>query len=433
MTDFSDYGFRNYRLVCALPIRIREELRFYDPDVSTNDPKQIAYFESIEKRKRGLRTSGKPGKFLRRFLDNDVEVEDYTRILRENYLCDPGSFQIRSGNTREVFKKIFTAQLGQQIDPRCHEFKKLLHCSCMRYEFSGSEAHPSEAYASGDFEIYWVEDEAKRVCSRSVVSTTGFYAPIYTVTDGAYELLKSHFETLGFRQAEYGSWVGLSLLAIGSVNNRIGPYFDIGPKSLDENLVISRNGCYEASSTSGYLCYDAYRDNCPRCGDDYDEDDGVHIEGEGETWCSYCADNYAFSSDYDGELYHINTSVTIYRVDHHNEAWTDDQASNYARYCEHTGDYWHPDDATEVFDGTFVNNQDLYDEYTCSDHSGEWFPSNTMIEVEGETWHEDEPAVLCVQTHEYFKPDNITETPLGPISTAYLETNPILELEMNDA
>jgi hypothetical protein len=124
----------------------------------------------------------------------------------------------------------------------------------MRYKFEHFERHPSEAYASGDFEIHYLEDELTHKVSARVVVCVADYkgsprfapAPIYASNINAARKLR---ELISNKIKGEPHWSGAKIKVIKYGNtsycyNFIGPYFDMRGylNPISEDYFIFQNG-----------------------------------------------------------------------------------------------------------------------------------------------------------------------------------------------
>jgi hypothetical protein len=167
-------------------------------------------------------------------------------------------------------------------------YKKLTD-SCMRYKAddfdNGTDGHhPVEAYASGDFTIFWVEDQNGGISARCTAyeHTEGKYhlAPIYAHSQQAINFLKAQLDAFSHRGVSVGSWEGAELVVIkNDYGGIVAPYLD--------------------GHSGGNLCGNRITIS--------DDDGNTHEHGADGTWQELeiytCADCEGISSD----LFFINS------------------------------------------------------------------------------------------------------------------------------
>lgn len=360
MTDediarFTPYGVRNYPMfkdICALiPPEYHDRLRAFDPDVSTHDKGQLAIWSDLEKRKRGIRTSGRVHKMVRKMLP-EAYVEPVGDMLREKYIKDFSGLKVFRSQESKDFAEVYRRNIADTTNPNFNEYVKPLNCSCMRYPFDGMPAHPAEAYASGDFEIVWAATGRESVVhARAVVGKNGTYGPIYTTSDAATELLQKFFKKEGINRATYAAWNGLQLKLIPHHNHYIAPYLDVEPRQMDSEGVLG-SGKFYLNSTNGYSVRDGGV-RCSCCGDEVDEDD-LYSVSNGDV-CDHCRENEYFYSEYDDEYYpNAEGSETVYIREGICETWTEAQTENHAQWCEQDGQYWISNQTVELANGDYA-------------------------------------------------------------------------------
>jgi len=172
----------------------------------------------------GKRTIGKPAKMLRKIFPwlDEASANCFAEQWKESFM--PESLVIKQGKDKADFKRAYSHDQMPCKNPayikRDGLYVKSLSGSCMRHNFGFSAGHPSEAYASGDFESIWAEDEKGRIAARVVVNirrqgeSCFIPAPIYANSDCAAIFVLEYLKTRGYNSSAMDSWHGAELLAI---------------------------------------------------------------------------------------------------------------------------------------------------------------------------------------------------------------------------
>ena len=153
------------------------------------DDKTVSFFESQIKKDKGIRSTMKIGRFLRKYC---LEMSDEKLELAVNIICEEnseGDYEVRFARTREEFKQAYTMlpeSGGYLSDYKC------INASCMRHVYN---IHPAECYATGDFELCYLVSSKDKIAARAIVCTkTNCYLPIYASKEGAGKALKRILE-----------------------------------------------------------------------------------------------------------------------------------------------------------------------------------------------------------------------------------------------
>ena len=267
-------------------------------------------------------------------------------ILKEEFDVNG---ELGSTESREGIKGIYTSRTvgGGYLN----KFK-CINSSCMRHNNFG-KYHPSEVYASGDFTLYYIENNEGLVAARVLFcKETGYCGPIYASSDTYGDLLvqkleEEHGITYDMDYCN-GTWEGASLLKIEeSVGTIVGPYIDMEQNVMDcgDYLRIDSNSSdYSFHSISGFYseicsCYD--------CNWSSGVDDFVEIDGE-----VYCVDCYyycGFSEEYRIGNYNNYTRVrvSIYET----QIWSDEYLEENA---VEFGNQWF---SKEYYESNYVNKE----------------------------------------------------------------------------
>lgn len=301
-------------------------LNFYVPNIDKDLPNAFYMWPNMDSRKKGRsgRCNMKLGRAIKRMFPvlADSEIDNLVdKVKAEFFSSEP--LYIKSGTCQSSFQQAYTMKQSDSQNV-CHSHsKKHMAGSCMRYEFDQLPNHPTEAYASGDFVMYWVENSRGLVAARCVVcvSKEGIplsqwqAAPIYANTEQAYRELYEHLSdssnTGGLDKAELNccrsNWEGALMLSISHGGGKIGPYLDLEPRALTEIrkdskffLKICEDGEYDASCYGGIL-YEVDRHKCIDCDCTINDDDYYSSDHTHEIYCHDCYYEVHFNCDCCGE------------------------------------------------------------------------------------------------------------------------------------
>lgn len=120
-----------------------------------------------------------------------------------------------------------SAQVGTAEEDFLHAIMRGPSDSCMHGDFYRGHAHPAIAYASGDIEVIWLDDDNGHCIARTLANkTTKKHTRIY----GAAHLLSPQLERMGYAQERYALH-GCRLRRIADDNRKdawLMPYVDAG-------------------------------------------------------------------------------------------------------------------------------------------------------------------------------------------------------------
>jgi hypothetical protein len=393
--------------------------QLYQPAPSEKDSSLMALYatkadyDRETSDEKGKRTIGKPAKMLRKMFPwlSETACTYFAEQWKECFA--PVSLTIKTGTERAHFAHAYTHETTPCKNPSYIKREgvavKSLSGSCMRHTFG--KVHPSEVYASGDFESIWAEDEKGRIAARCVVNIrqgkVAVYnpAPIYANCDTSAVFLLNHLKASGYEDGQDKGWQDAKLLAIThNGDSYVMPYIDTDQTLRYDGgdyFVIDDNGDTKANETRGYVYAVEYVAHCEHCGEGINEEDCWHHEDStGESYCEGCTDN-------------------LFTM------------------CQATSEYVRNDDAVLVYslgrgwNGTVYRNQSYYSldyaqEYcVCLESSGEWFETDdvTYSEHLEEYVPNDEIGDTCeyVQTEsDLFLRSECVKLPCG--TWAHIET-----------
>ena len=378
---------------------------------SENNCKLLAYYQSKEKKERGIRTPIKAAKLFRKVIPN--MPDQFYSDLYDSYVkeFDKDQFEYRVGSGPDEFERVFRMRHFEFSNPATDYYRKSLANSCMggHKDFESQKKHPCAAYGSNDFEIHYLIAPDGRLGARSVVNIArnGIQcdptnAPIYGVSELTLDTLQNHLTAKGIEKAD--GWSGATLLALYEGNKRYAlPYLDISPTSLEpdddsdpEYFIMRRQGAMDDNNYSGTRHLEGPRSYCECCGDYGPEDDSCYIEGEDISVCSDCYSRHYGNCECCDATFQSGNLETVYYINSRGR----EDSHEYCNDCrlnhcvDETSDNqtWLLDDVIYCeYEGIYISPSDM-DEYFMSDMDGEYYPNDqlALIESNGESWSIDE-------------------------------------------
>lgn len=377
----------SFRLVAFLTNKLsayRGIIQCAWPNVEKDDAKLVNIWPSQASRAKGRtgRIQVKPGRaFAKLFphLDN-VQLSKLVDEYKKEFY--PKEFTIHSGKTREDFARVYSMDCADYQNSA--KYKSLAR-SCMQKVFWG-HLHPCEAYASGDFTLFWVL-EGDKLAAR-VVAYDERAAPIYACSDAAGDALAGQLENFGIEHdSSNDAFDGARLLHITRHGNTVAPYLDLESaceaSSCGKYLVIG-SGNIACNNTTGYADDDSTC--CEACGDSVREDEVfVGPYGDG-SYCESCYnDRFTMCEGCESSV-DVNDVITVYYLSARNnrnsrclcEGCLDDTVVTDA------DETWETDDCTTIHSGEWVDNLTLKSDYTLCDMESEYYSNNDVRETESD-------------------------------------------------
>jgi hypothetical protein len=352
----------------SLPFKIIPYRKIINPHY---DPKAnvVYYHESPERFEKGIWTSSKPGKFMKKvnpFL-TDVQIEQIVGVLKVLYTEKEYTLhKTQDAKTiAEVYSEVETESYVDCFSYAC------INGSCMGKEFN-TPCHPCEVYASGDFELWYTLDQYSKVCARTLtVPEQKSYIRIYSGTQKSGDHLSKILEEEGYSEDNFDP-VGLKVLKLQGSYGLIGPYFDFyaGLEDCGDHLKIVEKGEgeYIADDTGGWLSQ--INPCCADCGCEYSKDDLHEIDGN--LYCNNCT----YYCDYYEEMVLGGVSEVLvwdsYRKTFRFESWCDSAVADHATWVESTESYWRSSDLLKDVNGDLITPEQVEDgDYVL--HEGEYY------------------------------------------------------------
>jgi hypothetical protein len=171
--------------------------------------------------------------------------------------------------------------------------------SCMRYAFNDLPCHPCSIYGAGDLAIAYLVNNSGDTTHRCLCwPEKKLYSRVFANGGALHCALKdlgyqktayyNDISTIG-EACYYGTFEGARLLKIPHNGTYIMPYIDekIGVSIGEKFIILTRNGDYEASETTGLLVYEEPDDD-EGCDDEEPDDDEGCDDEEEEGRCGRC-------------------------------------------------------------------------------------------------------------------------------------------------
>lgn len=390
---------------------VKDIVDLYHPNIERSNPKSIKLWTSAEARGKGRKSRQflKTGRAFRTMFPalTDAEVDTLVTSFRHDMF--PKEYTHKVSMEADDFEHAYAGDRGVSENLSTDWCIKHLSNSCMRHNFSNQPLHPTRAYASGHFEIHWLENEAGHIMARMLVGlkhnaqgAERTAAPIYACSQRAADQLNAIRQNMGLEWAERGDWQGLKLLAMPYANGYQAPYIDVSPKILCEAnaeegyLEIDRNGDIDASQYSGLLysssvcicshceesinpdysythddmpyCEDCFHDLfsiCEHCSESTPCDETSFVMrstsygDHEESWCEYCRGHHA-TEVFSGELYHW-ADVECARQDGYDVHIPNSATNDDWFYCEQMSVYYPNDEGVALVDGGHLSLEGIAD------------------------------------------------------------------------
>jgi hypothetical protein len=374
-TPTNSFGRRLYDLIRRNPLNLFPmpmALDLFFPNLDKDDPNVIwvwPNYNSLSKGKNG-RTRVKPGKFFRLYfpLATDQEIEKMVDLFKAEF--KKKEFTFHSGTDAKSFLHAYT--YGRSDDRNMDttdEFKRLSD-SCMRYDKDYFETpwHPVEAFASGDFKIYWAEDEKGLIAARVTAYEYGGekvknafgeftvkpkcreFGPIYAVSEDAVDFLVDQLD-VDKDAIGQGNWEGARLKVLFD-NGYVAPY-------LDQAASVDIDGDYLVISEYGSIDHDhegRYEDDRQTC--DFCEErasEVTYVSARDINVCDCCLERNFTLCDVSSEYYE-NDEIYSVRIDKGGnsapryEDWGEGAMQDCSFYCDDTEELFHIDHLVTTYD-----------------------------------------------------------------------------------
>ena len=374
------------------------DLSFYWPNIeSFGETSFLWIWPNSAARKKGKagRTQIKPGKFFRMLFKEDVTDQQIEGLVEKfkAYFSEK-TYTLHHGKDRQSFLHAYTSPRGTDHMFDTGSAYKRMCDSCMRYDADhfDLETHPVEAFASGDWGIFWVEDQFGKICARVTYydkpDSLKQLGPIYATSEQSLEFLKGELESRGDCTSVYrGDWEGARILKIECGDDKvIGPYFDMhSTLSVDGNyLRLDDRGPIEHDHEGTYNLTNRHCDCCSR---------GVSeltwVESELEYVCNTCLEDDFFTCQYSGGTFSLRRAVYVVDSRGYMEVWAETWADRCAVVCCHSGNHYTEDAVVETKVGDWVSKEFIPEHYDYCSVDGCLYPVDELVLVGNKLTHED--------------------------------------------
>ena len=383
MSETRQFVLKNYPMHCIHNVHMC---------VEGDNPEMISYTRSVADGVRDRQVRVKLGRYLTKYFSDKLS-EEKIRALVEQHNANCSTHQKwhiarTRGQIRTVYERGPSSCMSKPAD-----------------HYATNRIHPCEMYAAGDLGVafMWIKKHGrmhitaralvwpdKKQCGR-IYGDVSRFRPI--LEEAGYEFDYDD-GGLGFD--------GAKLLTLENNNCQvIAPYFD-GPYGVDllrgkssggfALMTRTSNATHHAREQNGLLS--GFGEPCTSCGEDTSEDN-QHHDANGEMICEHCYDNYYFTCDDDGEIYHDDDMHTT-----HDDRFIGPNAVDDYTYCDDTDQLWPSDQMLVTHDGRSISPDAASEDYFTCDDCGEIFPNEQANQCD----HTGE--IRCDACHEAYQNEN---------------------------
>jgi hypothetical protein len=254
------------------------------PRFSTKFPGLLAYYQTPQKRKAGVLTPIKAGKYLKKYLGD---------VLPEEAIQEQG-----------LAWQSFFAPVELKVTQDADEVQAVYENgpnSCMSKEASmfASDEHPARVYAGPDLGIAYIGTTGDPAARCVVWPEKKIYGRVY----GDYHRMGVALETAGYKEGDDDDFAGARIRRIYNGAFYTVPYCDMGNYAHDNGtyLIIGRGDVY-MQHTNGTNMENPERCRCADCDDFMDDDYSYYVDDVGNV-CESCYGSSYFSCDITGNSY----------------------------------------------------------------------------------------------------------------------------------
>jgi hypothetical protein len=331
----------------------------------------------------------KPGKAFRKIFPflGDVELEELVDKFKLEF--SPTVVTIHETKDADEIAEVYTMERSPDRNFQTTNYHKRLSDSCMRHdtEYFGFDEHPTYAFGSGDFTVFYALDGQGKCAGRVTVYTNCSEpqsGPIYATCESAIKVLEDKLAEVGATKAGHGDWDGASILKLEDSGKFYGPYLDCG-RTLTEagtRLIIDSYGTIEHNHCGHYHS----GNYCQWC-EEHVSSEVTYVESVDRGVCDHCLNDDFFTCAYDDEWYPIRDHIDVfYGAVGYCESWSESNAERYAVVCTHDGEYWREDSVVELANGDHVGEKYVGEYYKYCNIDGELYDIDDMTEVDGK-WY----------------------------------------------
>jgi hypothetical protein len=327
----------------------------------------VEVWMNIRDLERGRRTVMKTGRFFRTILNTtDANIEIILNAYNERFQKRP--FTLHRSKEQEAFKNAYTKTWAKMLNPRTTSARKSLPNSCM-HDMDIQGHSPGEVYASGDFEVLWLENERGSLGGRVVVYVPEEgqpqAGPVYGTCEHSLDMLEQALRDMGAKLYDDGaSWTGARMKVINVYgSDLLMCYCDMEEEGeLDGDYIVLGSGPIELCVTQGYVGSHG-RCSCCECGDSVDEDNVCHNQ-HGDEFCEHCYYDMYVNCEVTHEEINRSDALEVYTcnsryvwrctIESPGSIMIDPDSVDYSE-CEHTGEIWLTDDMEIDVEGNMVS------------------------------------------------------------------------------
>lgn len=373
-----------------LGVNIYARVQHFMPVQSRKVRGQIAIYQTRQKQERDLQTAMKPGRVFKFMFPelSDAQVEVLVDKYRQEFPVT--EYKLTVADDMASFKFAYSGTQEPMQNPYTTSARKSLANSCMRYTFDNLPHHPAEAYASGEFKVFYTTGPRGHVGSRCVVwyghsSGRPVAGPIYGVCEHSIDIIAEALEKESAFMYGEESWKGAKMLKLPHDGGVIAPYLDGSYQYLKDCgdwLTVGDHGAYDASSYNGVLGVPNY--TCYECGDEFHENDVYYSDSRDEYYCESCYRDSHTRCDHYDEYYHNDEIMAVYYMHRgrRRELQVSERAVNngYYIYCESDGEYWKEDDVVLDHNDEYLDPVTAASDYFLCAWSDKYWPNDQMAE-----------------------------------------------------
>lgn len=339
---------------------------------------------------RDRRTTISVGKFLRKIFVGIKDADLEKMVDYHNKQHTKRDFTLLRSKEAKDFYKAYNGKRVEMLNPKTTDSRKSIANSCMRdMEFDGHS--PAEMYASGDFEILWLESPEGRVGGRCVVYVPSVgkpqAGPVYGSCEHSMDLLEEALQGMGAEMYNNASWSGAKLLKIDTGYGMLICYSDLEEEARDfGDYMVITSGSGEINLCVADGISEDDRAYCDSCDDRIHLDDSYHSESGG-IYCESCYEELFIRCSVTDEEIRVDDSVEVltsnssyyWGASVQNPKWiiVDANSVDFAE-CQGTGDVWLLEDMVSD-----VDDQDFSPKYAANNLTlinGVYYSEEQLVE-----------------------------------------------------
>ncbi|RUT88025.1 MULTISPECIES: hypothetical protein [unclassified Mesorhizobium] len=334
------------------------------PRFSTKFPGLVAYYQTPQKRKAGVLTPIKPGKYLKKYL-GDVLTEEFIQeqgLAWQSFFA-PAELKVTqdADEVQEVYENGPNSCMSKSAD-----------------EFAG-ECHPARVYAGPDLGVAYIGDIDNAAARCVVWPEKKIFARVY----GDYHRMGSALEAAGYKEGDADDFRGARLRRFYNGDFYTVPYSDVFNYASDngEYLIWGRGDVY-MQHTNGTSVDNPQGCRCDDCEGRLGEDGGFGVH-RGATVCESCYFEDYFTCSITDEVF-PNDQLVSSPDDYNISRYATQRYTSSVFYCDGTST-WYP---TNYFDYVTLADGDTYEQSYADEHafhcefSEEWHDNAEHCELD---------------------------------------------------